>query len=180
MNKALCFTTAVSHLPQAADYLQVAEWSAEDGCYIGSAPPLLSQSCHRAKAEMAGLFHDLDEIVEENLRLLEEDGMPIPSPAEAEAYGSELIRSPGEHILRCRLLDAAQRPICDGIYQNLGQRRLYFKPLPGGGSLRSGDRDSAAYLHFGGSLTVGIGGLNPLKNGSFQVIERPAGASPEA
>jgi predicted RNase H-like HicB family nuclease len=27
-------------------YLKVVEWSDEDACYIGSAPPLLGQCCH--------------------------------------------------------------------------------------------------------------------------------------
>jgi predicted RNase H-like HicB family nuclease len=31
---------------QARKYLKIVEWSDEDGCYIGSAPPLIGQSCH--------------------------------------------------------------------------------------------------------------------------------------
>ena len=32
----------------ARDYLRVVEWSAEDRCFVGSAPPLIGRCCHGA------------------------------------------------------------------------------------------------------------------------------------
>jgi len=30
----------------ARDYLRIVEWSAEDRCFVGSAPPLIGRCCH--------------------------------------------------------------------------------------------------------------------------------------
>jgi hypothetical protein len=33
---------------KAAHYTKLVEWSDEDGCFVGSAPPLIGQCCHGA------------------------------------------------------------------------------------------------------------------------------------
>ena len=63
---------------KAAHYTKIVEWSDEDGCFIGSAPPLIGQCCH-GKDE-AKVYADLCEIVEEWIELLESDGHALPAP----------------------------------------------------------------------------------------------------
>jgi len=41
-------TTTTQIREVAKRYLKIVEWSAEDRCYVGSAPPLIEQSCHGA------------------------------------------------------------------------------------------------------------------------------------
>ena len=31
---------------KAARYMKIVEWSDEDGCFVGSAPPLIGPCCH--------------------------------------------------------------------------------------------------------------------------------------
>jgi len=52
--------------------------SSEDGCYVGSAPPLIGQSCH-GKTE-AAVIAQLSQIVEEWVATLLVDGKPLPAP----------------------------------------------------------------------------------------------------
>jgi predicted RNase H-like HicB family nuclease len=47
----------------APKYVKVVEWSDEDRCYIGSAPPLVGQSCHGDTE--AAVLKQLQEIVED-------------------------------------------------------------------------------------------------------------------
>ena len=47
----------------AKDYLKVIEWSDEDRCFIGSAPPLIGQCCH-AKTETE-VVEQLNVIIQE-------------------------------------------------------------------------------------------------------------------
>ena len=159
--------------PQTTDYLQMAVWSEHDGCYVGSAPPLTGPSCDSPESpqDVAELFCKLDEIVEEYLEIFEQDGLPIPSPAEADTIGLHYLVTPGDHILRCRLLDASRSFLSDGAFQNqVGADQPCFMPLPRTVPLRSPDHLSARYLHFSETLIVPVEGLKPLSSGSFKVV----------
>ncbi len=162
---------------QVSDYLEVAVWSDEDNCYIGSAPPLVGQSCDRSLRDVAELFRELDEIAEEHLRIYTEDGCAPPSPLEAEAYETQFIKTAGKHILRCRLLDAKQRVVSDGMFQNEGGvHEPCYMPLPRTATLSSVEQSRGVYLRFSSTLVVPIGGLEPLGNGAFKVIGHLGGA----
>jgi predicted HicB family RNase H-like nuclease len=63
---------------QAAHYTKLVEWSDKDGCFVGSAPPLIGHCCH-GKDE-AKVYAELCEIVEEWITLLENDGHALPAP----------------------------------------------------------------------------------------------------
>jgi hypothetical protein len=39
-------TRKVRPKTEAARYMKIVEWSDEDGCFMGSAPPLIGQCCH--------------------------------------------------------------------------------------------------------------------------------------
>ncbi len=75
---------------KAAHYTKIVEWSDEDDCFIGSAPPLIGQCCH-GKDE-AKVYADLCEIVEEWIELLEGDGEALPKPLGKEFSGKFVLR----------------------------------------------------------------------------------------
>ena len=60
----------------ARRFLKIVEWSDEDRCYVGSAPPLIGQCCH-GKTE-AAVLAQLQAIVVEWAESLIADGKPLP------------------------------------------------------------------------------------------------------
>ena len=74
-------------------YLKVVEWSEEDGCYLGSAPPIIGHCCHgSSEAEVLAQLHT---IVEEWVEILLTDGKPLPaSTANKEFSGKFVVRIP--------------------------------------------------------------------------------------
>ena len=81
----------------ARRYVKLVEWSEEDQCYIGSAPPLIGQSCHGATE--AGVLAELNQIVEEWVVTLLTRGEPLPeATANKENSGKFIVRvSPAVH-----------------------------------------------------------------------------------
>ncbi len=63
---------------KAAQYTKLVEWSDEDGCFVGSAPPIIGQCCHGA--DEAKVYAELCQIVEEWIESLETDGSSLPEP----------------------------------------------------------------------------------------------------
>lgn len=160
-------------VPPYSDYLQVAEWSTEDQCYVGSVPPLVGPACHGSKTDVASVFNQLDIIAEENLRILLEDQQKISLPEEADKIGRQLIHSSGQKILRCRLVDSDGRFVKDGAYQNLHSPCFLplssLRPCVSLESPEPAPEVRAGYLKFSSSLTVPILGLTLNGSGSYQV-----------
>ncbi len=71
------------------DYLRVVEWSAEDSCFVGSAPPLIGRCCHGATE--AAVLKQLTRIVDEWIRLAEQDGTPLPAAEHPESYSGRFV-----------------------------------------------------------------------------------------
>ena len=69
---------------KAARYMKIVEWSDEDGCFVGSAPPLIGQCCH-GKDETK-VYSQLCRIVEEWIAILETDGRELPEPLDAKKF----------------------------------------------------------------------------------------------
>ncbi len=77
----------------AHDYLRIVEWSAEDRCFVGSAPPLIGRCCH-GRTE-AIVLKQLKRIVDEWIRLRDAEGVSLPAPEEVGQYsGRFLLRVP--------------------------------------------------------------------------------------
>lgn len=57
-------------------YLKIVEWSEEDGCYVGSAPPLIGPCCHGQ--DEARVYRQLCQIVDEWIEIHAEDGKVLP------------------------------------------------------------------------------------------------------
>jgi predicted RNase H-like HicB family nuclease len=74
---------------RAAHYTKIVEWSEEDGCFVGSAPPLIGPCCH-GKDE-ARVYAQLCGIVEEWIALLEGDGHALPEPLAAKKFSGRFL-----------------------------------------------------------------------------------------
>jgi predicted HicB family RNase H-like nuclease len=74
---------------KAAGYTKIVEWSDEDGCFVGSAPPLIGQCCH-GKDE-AKVYAELCQIVEEWIEILNTDGIPLPEPLNAKKFSGKFV-----------------------------------------------------------------------------------------
>jgi predicted HicB family RNase H-like nuclease len=74
---------------KAARYIKIVEWSDEDGCFVGSAPPLIGQCCH-GKHE-AKVYAKLCRIVEEWVKILETDGHKLPEPLAAKQFSGKFV-----------------------------------------------------------------------------------------
>jgi predicted RNase H-like HicB family nuclease len=62
---------------QATRYIKVVEWSDEDRCFIGSAPPLVGQCCHGNTDET--VMKQLKVIVEDVIEMKLRQGDPFPA-----------------------------------------------------------------------------------------------------
>ena len=72
----------------ANTYLKVVEWSEEDNCFIGTAPGLLIGGVH-GKNE-AEVFNELQSAVEEAIRLLGLENMPLPPATVNKKYSGKV------------------------------------------------------------------------------------------
>ena len=91
----------------ARRYVKLVEWSDEDQCYIGSAPPLIGQSCH-GPTESA-VIQELTQIVEEWVEIMMTQGKPLPVATANKTFsGKFLVRVPPEVHKRAALKAAAR------------------------------------------------------------------------
>lgn len=74
---------------QASRYVKVVEWSDEDRCFIGSAPPLIGQCCHGANE--SSVFKQLGVIVEDVIETLLKHGDPLPAQTAGKKYSGNFI-----------------------------------------------------------------------------------------
>ena len=92
----------------AKDYVKIVEWSDDDRCFIGSAPPLIGRCCHGSDEKK--VYAELCQIVDEWIEIFKSDGRELPAPLAGKDYsGKFLLRvDPSLH----RLL--ALRALADG------------------------------------------------------------------
>jgi predicted HicB family RNase H-like nuclease len=74
---------------KAARYTKIVEWSDEDDCFIGSAPPMIGQCCHGN--DETKVYAELCGIVEEWIEILEGDGVPLPEPLDVKAFSGKFV-----------------------------------------------------------------------------------------
>ena len=74
---------------RAARYTKLVEWSDEDGCFVGSAPPLIGPCCH-GKDE-AKVYAELCRIVGEWIEILETDGRKLPEPLTTKQFSGKFV-----------------------------------------------------------------------------------------
>jgi predicted HicB family RNase H-like nuclease len=73
----------------AARYLKIVEWSDADGCFVGSAPPLIGQCCHGQ--DETKVYAELCRIVEEWIETLAGDGDELPEPLAAKKFSGKFV-----------------------------------------------------------------------------------------
>lgn len=73
----------------SARYPRVIEWSEADGCYLGSAPPLVGQCCHGASE--AKVAAQLARIVEDLVGDVLDGKMPAPKREAARSYSGRFV-----------------------------------------------------------------------------------------
>jgi predicted HicB family RNase H-like nuclease len=91
---------------KASDYIKVVEWSEEDGCFIGSAPPLIGRCCH-GKDEV-GVYTELRKIVEGWIALHNGEGKALPEPSAGKQYSGKFVLRAGEDLHRLLAIRALQ------------------------------------------------------------------------
>jgi predicted HicB family RNase H-like nuclease len=90
----------------AKDYLKIVEWSEEDQCFIGSAPPLIGHCCHGATEEE--VIKHLTGIVHEWVDLYNKEGKKLPSPMLGGKYSGRFVLRTGENLHRALAIRAQQ------------------------------------------------------------------------
>lgn len=87
------------------DYLKVVEWSAKDGCFVGSAPPLIGPCCHGKKEEE--VYRQLGVIVAEWIDHHQKAGKPLPK-LRGKSYSGKFVLRIGPELHRWLALRARQ------------------------------------------------------------------------
>jgi len=85
-------------------YLKIVEWSEEDGCYVGMCPGLMLGGVHGP--DEAKVYKELCQVVEEWIRIQEEDGEPLPEPTAGKEYSGRFIVRVGKELHKALALDA--------------------------------------------------------------------------
>lgn len=106
MSKKKAGATAGVTKPRNADYLKVVEWSEEDGCFVGSAPPIIGPACHGP--DQAKVYAELCVIVEEWLAIMEKDGIPIPGPTMQKEFSGKFNLRTGAELHKALAIRAFQ------------------------------------------------------------------------
>lgn len=91
---------------KSSDYIKVVEWSDEDNCFIGSAPPLIGPCCH-GKNEME-VYAELCRIVEEWIALYHNEDKPLPTSSAGGKYSGKFVLRTGEDLHRVLAIRALQ------------------------------------------------------------------------
>jgi predicted HicB family RNase H-like nuclease len=91
----------------ARRYLKVIEWSDEDKCYVGSAPPVIGQCCH-GKTEVE-VLSQLSTILEEWVAIFLRDGRPLPEGTAGKTYSGKFLVRVKPEVHQKAALKAAAR-----------------------------------------------------------------------
>ncbi len=73
----------------ARRYLKLVEWSDHDGCFVGSAPPIIGPCCHGDTE--SEVMARLSTIVEEWVALMLTDGHPLPKGTAGKKYSGQFV-----------------------------------------------------------------------------------------
>jgi predicted HicB family RNase H-like nuclease len=91
--------------PPERGFVKIVEWSPEDGCYVGSAPPLVGRCCHGD--DEADVFRQLCAIVEDWLEIHRREGRPLPKSLVGKRFSGKFQLRLGPNLHRLLALRAA-------------------------------------------------------------------------
>lgn len=75
-------------MKESALYTKIVEWSEEDQCFVGSAPGLVYGGCHGVDEKE--VFAELCQIVDEAIKLYQQEGKPLPPPTASRDLANTL------------------------------------------------------------------------------------------
>ena len=112
----------------ARPYVKIVEWSPEDACFVGSAPPLVGRCCHGDREEE--VFAELSQIVEEWLAIHASDAKALPAALSTKRSSGkfQLRLTPDLHRLLALRAAMSRRSIND-----LAVEAIRKAVAPGGG-----------------------------------------------
>ena len=93
--------------PREADYLKLVEWSEEDACFVGSAPPIITAACHGD--DPVEVYRELCVIVKEWLDIMQADGCPLPAPTLRRQYSGKFNLRTGKELHKALEIRATQQ-----------------------------------------------------------------------
>ena len=113
---------------RARPYVKIVEWSPEDACFVGSAPPLVGRCCHGDREEE--VFAELSQIVEEWLAIHASDAKALPAALSTKRSSGkfQLRLTPDLHRLLAFRAAMSHRSIND-----LAVEAIRKAVAPGGG-----------------------------------------------
>jgi len=119
---------SASSLGPAWPFVKIVEWSPEDACFVGSAPPLVGRCCHGDREEE--VFAELSQIVEEWLAIHAADAKALPAAVSTKRYSGkfQLRLTPDLHRLLALRAAMSRRSIND-----LAAEAIRKAVAPGGG-----------------------------------------------
>ena len=85
-------------------YMKVVEWSEEDQCYVGRVPGLALGGVHGS--DEAKVFAELGQVIDEWIRIYEEDGVPLPPATAGKSYSGKFNLRVGEDLHERLALEA--------------------------------------------------------------------------
>ena len=95
-------------------YLKIVEWSEEDGCYVGTCPGLVRGGVHGMNE--AEVYRELCQVVQEWIRIYEEDGDPLPEPTAGKDYSGKFVVRVGKELHRKLAIQALRRGVSLNSY----------------------------------------------------------------
>ncbi len=97
---------------KSARYTKLVEWSKEDGCFVGSAPPIIGPCCHGD--DQAKVYAELCRIVEEWIELLDKDGAPLPAKLVKPDIMAQLKATWGDRVFSTKEVAEMRAAELDG------------------------------------------------------------------
>lgn len=88
-------------------YLKIVEWSEEDKCYVGTCPGLMLGGIHGRNE--AKVYQELCKVVEEWIRIYQQDGEPLPEPTAGKVYSGKFVVRVGKGLHKELAIDAHRR-----------------------------------------------------------------------
>lgn len=85
-------------------YLKIVEWSEEDQCYVGTCPGLMLGGVHGQ--DEAKVYADLCRVVEEWIRIQEEDGDALPEATAQRDYSGKFVVRVGKGLHKKLAIEA--------------------------------------------------------------------------
>lgn len=83
-------------MKKSSRYLKIVEWSEEDQCFVGRLPGFAFGGVHGDDEKR--VYEELCDVVEEWIRIYEDDGQPLPPPTAGKRYSGKFNLRVGETL----------------------------------------------------------------------------------